>query len=75
MFTSSPIGDDPSLAGALALAVALVEALDAAAGVDELLLAGEERVALVAQLDVQLARLGGTVVNVLPHEQRTVVSP
>ena len=56
---SSPIGDDPSLAGALALAVALVEALDAAAGVDQLLLAGEERVALIAELDVQLTRLGG----------------
>ncbi len=73
---SSPPGDDQSLSGALALAVALVEALDAAAGVDQLLLAGEERVALVAQLDVQLARAWSErVVNVLPHEQRTVVSP
>ena len=42
----------------LALAVALVEALDAATGVDQLLLAGEERVALVAQLDLQDHRRG-----------------
>ena len=34
-----------------ALAVALVEALDAATGVDELLLAGEERMALVAEFE------------------------
>ncbi len=51
-----------------------VEALDAATGVDQLLLAGEERVALVAELDVELAALVDRVVNVLPHEQRTVVS-
>lgn len=39
---------------ALALAVALVEALDAATGVDQLLLAGEERVAFVAELECQV---------------------
>jgi hypothetical protein len=33
---------------ALAVAVALLEALDAATGIDQLLLAGEERVAFVA---------------------------
>ena len=43
---------------ALALAVAALEALDAATGVDQLLLAGEEGVALVAELDVELAALG-----------------
>ena len=43
----------------LALAVAALEALDAATGVHQLLLAGEERVALVAELDVELAGLGG----------------
>src|SRR3954447_13658491 len=47
-----------SLLGGLAVAVALVEALHAATGVDQLLLAGEERVALVAELDVQLATTG-----------------
>jgi hypothetical protein len=38
-----------------ALAVAAVEALDAATGVDQLLFAGEEWVALVAQFDGQIA--------------------
>src|SRR5690606_9261794 len=42
----------------VAAAVALVEALDAATGVHQLLLAGVERVALVAELDELLARLG-----------------
>ena len=59
---------------ALRCAVALVEPLDAATGVDQLLLAGEERVALVAELDVELAARWWTVVNVLPHEHCTVVS-
>ena len=49
---------------------AAVEALDPAAGVDQLLLAREERVALVAQLDPQLG-LTERVVNVL-DEQRTL---
>src|ERR1019366_1424818 len=44
-------------AGLALRAVATLEALDASTGVDQLLLAGEERVALVAQLDVQV-RLG-----------------
>src|SRR6187397_815926 len=43
----------------LAGAVALVEALDTATGINQLLLAGVEGVALVAKLDVLLARLGG----------------
>ena len=44
---------------ALALAVALVEALDAATGVDQLLLAGEERVAFVAELECQVGTARG----------------
>jgi hypothetical protein len=40
-------------------AVAALETLDTPSGIDELLLAREERVALVAQLRVQF-RLGGT---------------
>src|SRR5690606_34215656 len=40
------------------LAVTLLETLDATTAVDQLLLAGEERVALVAELDVHVARLG-----------------
>src|SRR3954470_11099799 len=43
----------------LALAITLVEALDPATGVNELLLAGEERVAFVAEFDLQIARPGG----------------
>ena len=42
----------------LARSVALVEALDAATGVDQLLLAGEVRVALVAEFDEKIATLG-----------------
>ena len=41
------------------LAVPALEALDAATRVDQLLLAGEERMALVAQFDVQLAAACG----------------
>ena len=41
-----------------ALAVSLVEALDSTTGVDQLLLAGEERMALVAQFDVEVATTG-----------------
>ena len=66
--------DAVSSLGRLAGAVALVEALDPPARVDQLLLAGEERVALVAELDVELAALVERVVNVLPHEHRTTVS-
>src|SRR5688500_14685213 len=46
---------------ALPLAVATLEALDPATGVDQLLLAGEEGMALVAELDVEIAlgRAGG----------------
>src|SRR5207237_897305 len=51
-------GEGPAFAGPLLLlppgAVAALEALDAPAGVDQLLLAGEERVALVAELDVEV---------------------
>ena len=42
------------------------EALDASTGVDELLLAGEERVALVAQFDVQLAACGRAGLETVP---------
>ncbi len=56
------------------LRVAALEALDAATGVDELLLAGEERVALVAQFYAQWG-LVDSVTKVLPHEQVTVASP
>lgn len=41
----------------LALAVTLVEALDASTSVDKLLLTGEERVALVAKFERERARL------------------
>src|ERR1051325_3500744 len=41
------------------LAVALVEAIDASSGIDQLLFAGEERVASRANFDVQVALLGG----------------
>jgi hypothetical protein len=40
------------------LAVALVEAIDASRGIDQLLFAGEERVASRANFDVQVALLG-----------------
>jgi len=40
------------------LAVALVEAIDASGGIDQLLFAGEERVASRAYFDVQVALLG-----------------
>src|SRR5512145_2104625 len=43
--------------GERALAVALLETLDTTAGVDDLLFPGEERVALVAELDVHVPRL------------------
>src|SRR5687768_7727244 len=46
-----------AVSATLARAVALVEALDAATGVDQLLLAGEVRVALVAELDTQVPGL------------------
>jgi hypothetical protein len=38
-----------------ALAITLVEALDAATGVNQLLLTGEVRVALVAEFNVEIA--------------------
>jgi len=41
------------------LAVALVEAIDASRGIDQLLFAGEERVASRANFDVQVALFGG----------------
>src|SRR5262245_36126671 len=40
------------------LAIALVEAIDASRGVDQLLFAGKERVASGADFDVQIALLG-----------------
>ena len=40
------------------LAIALVEAIDASRGIDQLLFAGEERVASRANFDVQVALLG-----------------
>ena len=49
----------------LALAVTLVEALDASACIDKLLLAGEERMALVAEFEREraaLAAAGGELV-------------
>ena len=49
----------------LALAVTLVEALDASACIDKLLLAGEERMALVAKFEREraaLAAAGGELV-------------
>ena len=58
-----------------ALAVARLEAGDAAAGVEDLLLAGVERVALRADLDGDVARLlGAAGVKVLPQPQTTVVA-
>ena len=42
----------------LALAVTLVEALDATTGVDKLLLAGEVRVAFIAQFHAKRSRFG-----------------
>ena len=40
------------------LAIALVEAIDASRGIDQLLFTGEERVASRANFDVQVALLG-----------------
>ena len=45
--------------GGCFLAIALVEAIDASRGIDQLLFAGEERVACRANFDVQVALLGG----------------
>ena len=44
--------------GGLFLAIALVEAIDASRGIDQLLFAGEERVACRTDFDVQIAFLG-----------------
>ena len=44
--------------GSRFLAIALVEAIDASGGVDELLLTSEERVASRTNFDVQIALLG-----------------
>jgi len=41
------------------LAIALVEAVDASGGIDQLLLAGKERVASGTNFDVQVTFLGG----------------
>jgi hypothetical protein len=41
------------------LAIALVEAIDASCGIDQLLLAGKERVASRTDFDVQVTFLGG----------------
>jgi hypothetical protein len=54
------------------LRVATLETLDAATGVDELLLTREEGVALVAEFHGDLV---DSVVKVFPHEQRTLASP
>src|SRR5205807_7651439 len=55
-------GGGPAASGLLLLlppgAVAALEALDAAARVDQLLLAGEEGMALVAELDVEVGLRG-----------------
>ncbi len=51
---AEPTGGLTSYFPALVLGSAALEALDAAAGVDQLLLAGVERVALGAELDVQV---------------------
>ena len=40
------------------LAIALVEAIDASSGIDQLLLSGEERMASRTNFDVQIAFLG-----------------
>ena len=60
---------------ATALAVALLEPVDPAADVHDLLLAGVERVAGRADLGVHLTALAVLrVVNVLPQEQVTWVT-
>ena len=63
-------GDAPRSVGARPLGGAALEALDAATGVDQLLLARVERVAVGADLDVDLG-LVERVVNSLPQVQRT----
>jgi len=45
------------------LAIALVEAIDASCGIDQLLLAGKERVASGTNFDVQVTFLGGASVE------------
>ena len=45
------------------LAIALVEAIDASCGIDQLLLAGKERVASGTNFNVQVTFLGGASVE------------
>jgi len=47
------------------LAIPLVKAVDASRGIDELLLAGEKRMARRANFNVQVAILGGTSLKAL----------
>ena len=47
------------------LAVALVEAVDASGGIDQLLLAGKERVASGTNFDVQVTFFGGASLELL----------
>src|SRR4051794_6336273 len=64
------------LLGALAAAVAALEALDTTTGVHQLLLAGVEGMALVAELDVELVlgRAGGEGVPAgAPHVRLDVL--
>jgi hypothetical protein len=46
-------------------AIALVEAIDASGGIDQLLFAGEERMASRTNFDVQIAFLGGASLECL----------
>jgi len=56
-------------------AVTLAEFLDTSGGIDDLLLAGIERMAGRADFDVQLVLASvERVTNVLPHEQVTATS-
>src|SRR5215510_10610337 len=47
------------------LAIALVEAIDASCGIDQLLLAGKERVASGTNFDVQVTFFGGASLELL----------
>ena len=54
------------------LAIALVEAIDASRGIDQLLFAGEERVASRANFDVQVALLGRARLKRLAASARNI---
>jgi hypothetical protein len=51
--------------GGWLLAIPLVEAIDASCGIDQLLLAGKERVASGTNFDVQVTFLGGASLELL----------